>query len=102
MLAVIETGGKQYKVTEGSEIWVEKLEGDPGDEVVFDKVLMISGDGEVHTGKELKASVKGELLRQDRRKKLFVFKQIRRKRYRRTKGHRQYYTSVRITGITLN
>jgi|SaaInl4_135m_RNA_FD_contig_31_809202_length_820_multi_4_in_0_out_0_1 large subunit ribosomal protein L21 len=102
MLAIIQTGGKQYKVTEGSEIWVEKLEGQPGDEIVFDKVLMISGDGEVHTGGELKASVRGEVLRQDRRKKIIVFKQIRRKRYRRTKGHRQYFTSVRITGITLN
>lgn len=100
MFAVIETGGKQYKVTKGSQIWVEKIDQEPDSEVSFSKVLLVSSEGETQVGKSLKATVTGKVLRQGRRKKIFVFKQIRRKRYRRVKGHRQYFTAVEITDIT--
>lgn len=100
MFAVIETGGKQYKVSKGSQIWVEKIDQEPDSQVSFPKVLLVSSDGETKVGNSLKATVTGKVLRQGRRKKIFVFKQIRRKRYRRVKGHRQYFTAVEITDIS--
>jgi len=100
MFAVIETGGKQYKVTKGSQIWVEKIDQEPESEITFPKVLLVSSEGETQLGSGAKATVTGKILRQGRRKKILVFKQIRRKRYRRIKGHRQYYTAVEITDIS--
>ena len=113
MYAVIKTGGKQYKVEEGCEIRIEKIEGKRGDEVVFDDVLLVSDEGSLHVGEAVKAKVTGTVVIEagevkengrvlGRHKKIIVFKQRRRKRYRRTKGHRQYFTAVKITGITLN
>lgn len=113
MYAVIRTGGKQYKVEEGTEIRVEKISGKRGDEVVFDEVLMVSDSQNLHVGESVKAKVTGTVVIEagevkengrvlGRHKKIIVFKQRRRKRYRRTKGHRQYFTAVKITGITLN
>jgi large subunit ribosomal protein L21 len=98
MFAVIKTGGKQYKVSKGTQIWVEKLDKEINDEVVFDDVLMVAGDGSVNS-KPAGATVVGKVVHQGRRKKVIVFRQIRRKRYRRTKGHRQYFTSIEITDI---
>ena len=100
MYAVIQTGGKQYRVSEGDKLRVEKLAGDVGTEVVFEHVLMLGGDA-VTVGKPTVsgASVKAQILAQDRAKKVIVFKMRRRKRYRRKYGHRQPYTELRITGI---
>jgi len=101
MYAVIQTGGKQYRVSEGDKLRVEKLVGDVGTEIVFEDVLMLGGDA-VTIGKPKVegASVKAEIVAQDRAKKIIVFKMHRRKRYQRKYGHRQPYTELRITGIS--
>ncbi len=101
MYAVIETGGKQYRVQEGDKFRVERLEGETGSEVVFDKVLMVGGDEGVRLGKPYVegASVRAEVLDQARDKKVLVFKYKSKKNYRRMRGHRQYYTEVVIRGI---
>jgi large subunit ribosomal protein L21 len=101
MYAIIATGGKQYKVSEGDTIQIEKIEGEPGTSVKFDKVLFIN-DGKkaiTDSSKLAKATVEGEIIDQFRDKKVIVFKMRRRKRYHRTRGHRQYLTKVRITSI---
>ncbi|OSM01603.1 50S ribosomal protein L21 [Magnetofaba australis] len=99
MYAVIRTGGKQYKVAEGDVLKVESLAGEAGDEVSFDDVLMVGGD-EVKMGEAAKgAKVTGSIVRQGRGKKVLVFKKKRRKDYKRTQGHRQNLTEVKITGI---
>ncbi len=101
MFAVIKTGGKQYKVAPGDVIRVEKLAGDVGRPVALDQVLMI-GDGKgiaVGTPVIEGASVSAEVLGQTRGEKIIVFKKRRRKGYRRTQGHRQDLTVLRITDI---
>ncbi len=101
MYAVIKTGGKQYRVVEGDTLQVEKLPGAAGDKVSFDEVLMVGGDkAKVGTPLVKGASVKAEIVSQDRDKKIIVFKMRRRKNYRRKQGHRQPFTQVRITGIS--
>lgn len=101
MYAIIATGGKQYKVSEGDTIHIEKLEGEVGSKVTFDKVLFLNDDETAVTAADelAKVTVEGEILDQYRDKKVIVFKFRRRKRYHRTRGHRQYLTKVRITGI---
>ncbi len=101
MYAIIATGGKQYKVSEGDTIHIEKIEGEPGTAVTFDNVLFVNDGKKAITdaSKLEKASVEGEILEQYRDKKVIVFKMRRRKRYHRTRGHRQYLTKVRITKI---
>jgi large subunit ribosomal protein L21 len=101
MYAVIETGGKQYRVAPGDSLLVEKLEGEPGTAVEFDKVLAIGGDdGDLKTGEALSgARVKASIQNQDRAKKILVFKFKRKKQYKRTIGHRQYLTKVVIDEI---
>lgn len=101
MTAIIRTGGKQYRVAEGDVINVEKLEGGVGEAITFDDVLAV-GDGadlRVGTPKVDGASVQGTILAQGRAKKIIVFKFKRRKNYQRKKGHRQYFTRVRITSV---
>lgn len=100
MYAVIQTGGKQYRVTPGETLRVEKLAGDKGASIKFDKVLMVGGES-VRVGKPLVdgATVNAEILAQGRSKKIIVFKMKRRKNYRRKNGHRQPFTELRITGI---
>jgi large subunit ribosomal protein L21 len=100
MYAVIETGGKQYRVSEGDTIRVEKLGGAIGEKVEFDKVLMVGGE-KVAIGKPhiSGAKVRAEIVDEDRAKKIIVFKFRRRKNYRRKNGHRQPFTAVKITGI---
>lgn len=100
MYAVIQTGGKQYKVEKGSTLRVEKLIGDVGDTVTFDKVLLVGGES-VKLGQPLVAGAKVEakITAQARDKKIIVFKFRRRKNYRRKNGHRQPYTALEITGI---
>jgi large subunit ribosomal protein L21 len=100
MYAVIKTGGKQYRVTEGQKLRVEKLTGNPGDKVTFNEVLMLGGD-KLTIGQPMVkgARVEAEILGQDRGPKIVIFKFRRRKNYRRKQGHRQPYTQLKITGI---
>lgn len=102
MYAVIKTGGKQYRVSEGETLHVEKLNGAAGDAVTFDEVLLVGGGDTVKIGKPTVkgASVKAEIVGQQLDKKIIIFKFRRRKNYRRKQGHRQPYTAVKITGIT--
>jgi large subunit ribosomal protein L21 len=101
MEAVIASGGKQYRVTPGQVIAVEKLPVDAGGQVEFRSVLLVTKDGgEVVAGGALKsARVSGEVVRQSRSRKISVVKFRRRKNYRRNHGHRQAATTVRITNI---
>lgn len=100
MYAVIETGGKQYQVKEGDEIYIERLP-DTGTQIQFDKVLLISGDAETTLGKPyvLGASVKAELIKNGKAKKVVVFTYKSKKSEKRKKGHRQPYSKVKILGI---
>lgn len=102
MYAVIATGGKQYRVNEGDRLHVEKLQGNVGDKIVFDNVLMLGGQGEPKIGcpKVEGAAVEAQIEDQDREKKILVFKFKHRKNYRRKYGHRQPYTALRITKIS--
>ncbi|MEM9070427.1 MAG: 50S ribosomal protein L21 [Myxococcota bacterium] len=101
MYAVIKTGGKQYRVQEGDIIRVEKLPGDVGSSVELTEVLMVGGE-KVVVGKPTVsgAKVNAEITAQDRSKKIIVFKMLRRKGYRRKRGHRQPFTELKITGVT--
>ena len=101
MFAVFETGGRQYKVRIGDEIRIEKLSGEKDSQVSFDRVLLYSKDDELITGKPFieGGQVKGTILRQDRDKKMIIFKHRPRKGSNRKKGHRQPFTMVRITEI---
>ena len=99
--AVIRTGGKQYRVSEGETIKVEKISGDVGDKVTLGEVLFVGGNGEVKIGSPLvtEARVTGEIVNQGRAKKVLVFKKKRRKSYSRQRGHRQYQTTLKIMAI---
>lgn len=101
MYAVIKTGGKQYRVSEGDLLRVEKLPGEVGETIALDEVLMLGGET-VAVGKPRVegATVSATIVAQDRAKKIIVFKKRRRKNYRRKNGHRQPYTELRITGVT--
>jgi large subunit ribosomal protein L21 len=101
MYAVIQTGGKQYKVAPGEEIRVEKLSGNVGDEVYFDTVLLVSKDGKVAVGKPVlkDTRVAAKITSHNRGPKIVVFKYKRRKGYRRKQGHRQDYTGVKILDV---
>ena len=101
MYAVIETGGKQYRVNQGDVIKVEKLTADVGEKVDFDRVLLVGEGSDVKVGSPVVdgASVSGTVVEQDRGRKIIVFKMKRRKGYRRNQGHRQDYTGVQIDKI---
>lgn len=101
MYAVIETGGKQYRVAEGDTLYVEKLEGDVGDSVSFDRVLLVANGDDVSIGTPTVsgAVVTGQIVGHGRDKKVIVFKFKRRKDYRRRNGHRQAFTAVRINAL---
>ena len=101
MYAVVETGGKQYKVTEGDVIFVEKLDVEEGAEVTLDKVLMAGEGDAVKVGTPVVegATVTAKVVKNGKSKKVVVFKMKRKKNYRRKKGHRQPYTQVRIEAI---
>ncbi|MYZ49160.1 50S ribosomal protein L21 [Propylenella binzhouense] len=104
MFAVIKTGGKQYRVAAEETLTVEKLPGEAGDELTFDEVLLVGGDGEPKVGAPLVAgaSVKATIVEHTRGRKIIVFKKRRRQNSRRKNGHRQDYTVVRITEIAAN
>ena len=102
MYAVIEAGGKQHRVVEGETLKLEKIEAATGDSVEFDKVLMIGGGEDVKIGTPVVAGgkVTAEVVAHGRHKKIKIVKFNRRKHYRRETGHRQWFTEVKITGIT--
>lgn len=97
MKAIIETGGKQYYVTEGTILYVEKLDAEVGSKVKFDKVLMVNDV--VGFPYVSKASVEAEVVKHGKAKKIRIFKYNQKKNYRRTQGHRQPYTKVEIKKI---
>ncbi|MDQ0339502.1 large subunit ribosomal protein L21 [Caldalkalibacillus uzonensis] len=101
MYAIIETGGKQYKVEEGTVLYVEKLDAAEGDTVTFDTVLLVSKDGEVKVGTPTVegATVTGTVKEHGKGKKIVVFKYKPKKNYRRKQGHRQPYTKVVVESI---
>ena len=101
MYAVVNSGGKQYKVQQGQILRVEKIPGEVGNPVTFDRVLMFSDGKNVSIGQPVleDIAVEGHIVEQGRAKKIIVFKYKRRKRYRRKKGHRQDFTAVLIDGI---
>jgi len=102
MFAVFQSGGKQHRVTEGDVVKLELLNAEPGEEVVFDKVLMVANGDNVNVGEPYVdgSQVKGEVVRIDRGKKIRVIKFKRHKNYLRRQGHRQWFTEVKITGIS--
>jgi len=101
MYAVIETGGKQYRVNQGDIIKVEKLPADVGEKVDFDRILLVGEGADVKVGNPVVdgATVSGTVVEQDRHRKIIVFKMKRRKNYRRKQGHRQDYTGILIDKI---
>ena len=103
MYAVIKTGGKQHRVSEGEMLSVEKIVGNKGDEVVFSEVLMVAKEGDVRIGTPVLegAKVIGEILAQTKGKKINVFKMKRRKGYHKKTGHRQQLTSMKIKAISI-
>jgi large subunit ribosomal protein L21 len=103
MYAVIRSGGKQYRVTPGQTIRLEKFSGEVGSKVELGDVLLVDNDGEIKLGSPLVANAKIEatVIEQDRARKILVFKKKRKKQYRRTNGHRQDFTAVRIEKILL-
>ena len=104
MYAVIKTGGKQYRVQPGDLLVVEKLAGDVGSEIKFDSVLMVGGEGaETVVGAPIVegAAVNATLIETRKGDKVKIFKKIRRQGYRRTRGHRQFETVLRVTSLTV-
>ena len=101
MYAVIKTGGKQYRVSEGQLLRVEKLPGEKGAAVTFDEVLLVGGDSPKIGKPTVKgAKVSAEIVAQEKGPHIIVFKVRRRKNYRRKNGHQQPYSRVKITGIS--
>ncbi|MEC7078442.1 MAG: 50S ribosomal protein L21 [Pseudomonadota bacterium] len=102
MFAVFQSGGKQHRVSEGDVVKVELLEGEPGVEVTFDRVLMVADGDNVNVGTPYvnDGKVTAEVLRVDRGKKVRIIKFKRRKDYLKRRGHRQWFTEVKITGIS--
>ena len=100
MYAVIETGGKQFRVEEGQEVYVEKLEVNEGESVTFDNILLIGGK-QLTVGNPTvdKATVEAKVVKHGKQRKIHVFKYKPKKNYRRKQGHRQPYTKLEITSI---
>ena len=97
MKAIFKTGGKQYYVTEGDKVYVEKLDVEPGKKVVFEEVLFANGNAGNPYVKG--ASIEAEVIKHGKQKKILVFKYRPKKKYRKTQGHRQPYTLVEIKKI---
>jgi large subunit ribosomal protein L21 len=102
MYAVIETGGKQYRVSEGQTIKVEKLNAEPGSSIDIDKVLMVTDGGSVNIGTPYVSGgkVSATVEAHGRGEKINIIKFRRRKHHRKQMGHRQHYTALKITGIS--
>ena len=101
MYAIVKTGGKQYKIHEGDIIRIEKIDGNIGNPISFDQVLMFSDGENTSIGQPVldNVAVKGHIVEQGKGKKIIVFKYKRRKRFRRKQGHRQQFTAVQIDAI---
>ena len=104
MYAVVKTGGREYRVSKGDLIRVEKLEGKAGDQVELKDVLMVSKEGETLVGTPhlTHVVIKGEIIEESKGKKVLTYKMKRRKNYRRFKGHRQTYTTLKVNDIALS
>ncbi len=103
MFAVVKTGGKQYKVTKGEVIKVEKLDADVGSEIDIPEVLMVINGDDVKVGNPIveNAAVRAKVIEQGKDKKVIVFKKKRRKGYKKKRGHRQLFTTLEIQDITI-
>lgn len=103
MYAVLVTGGKQYKVSEGDILYIEKLDAEDGKKVKFDQVLIVSDDGKLTVGSPTikGAEVQAKVLKTGKAKKIKVFKYNAKKNYRKRQGHRQLYTKVQIDKIKI-
>lgn len=103
MYAIVQTGGKQYKVVEGDKLVVEKLDGEVGGKKTLMEILALGGNGELKVGTPLLPGVKveTEILEQGRGDKIIVFKRKKRKGYRKKQGHRQAYTLLKVNKIVL-
>jgi len=101
MYAVIKSGGKQYRVSPGQTVRLEKLQGEVGSEVTLNPVLLYAENDDIKIGQPVLSdvTVKGHIVEQGKAKKIIVFKMKRRKRYRRKRGHRQLYTAIKIDSI---
>ncbi|MFH1115780.1 MAG: 50S ribosomal protein L21 [Pseudomonadota bacterium] len=101
MYAIVQTGGKQYKVQPGDQVRVEKIDGEPGSLVELDRVLAVAGDEAIDLGSPLiqDARVKATILKTARNRKIVVFKKKRRQGYHKKQGHRQWFTLLRIDEI---
>ena len=101
MYAVIQTGGKQYRVTAGEKLKIERITGEVGQEITLDRVLLVADGEALKMGAPLVAGarVKAKVLKHGRGEKVRIFKLNRRKHYRRSQGHRQNYTEIEILGI---
>jgi large subunit ribosomal protein L21 len=102
MYAIVQAGGKQYRVREGDVVRIEKTDGEPGQEILLDKILLVGNDEEgVRVGTPFleDVRVRAEILAQRRGRKVVVFKFKRRKNHRKKQGHRQAYTGIRIKAI---
>jgi len=101
MYAVIRTGGKQYRVSAGEKLKIERIAGDVGQEIVLDQVLLVADGAALKMGAPLVAGarVKAKVLAHGRGEKVRIFKLNRRKHYRRSQGHRQNFTEIEILGI---
>ncbi|MBP7148865.1 MAG: 50S ribosomal protein L21 [Acidobacteria bacterium] len=100
--AVITAGGRQVRVEPGELVRVDRLAGEPGDEVRFDRVMLVGDDGGVRVGTPFLdgAVVRGRVVEQRRDRKVIVFRKIKTKQFRKTRGHREYYSLVRIEEIS--
>jgi len=104
MYAVVKTGGKEFRISKGDIIRVEKLEGKAGDQVVLKDILMVSQEGQAQFGTPYLANamVTGEIVQEVKGKKVLTYKMKKRKNYRRFKGHRQSYTYLKVNEISLS
>jgi large subunit ribosomal protein L21 len=103
LFAIVQTGGKQYRVSPGDVLRVEHLPGERGDEVLLEQVLLVADGDAIQVGQPLVAGARvvSEILRQGKAKKIIVFKKKRRKKYRLKQGHRQLYTALEIKEIVV-
>jgi large subunit ribosomal protein L21 len=103
MYAVVRSGGKEYRVSKGDILQVEKLEGKVGDEVKLNDVLVVSDEGQTKVGTTIlnKVVVTGEIVQQIEGRKILTYKMKKRKNYRRMKGHRQPYTHIKVNDISI-
>ena len=101
MYAIVKTGGKQYKVSPGDIVKVEKIEGEVGNGLIFEEILMVVDDNRIEVGRPVLADAKvsGEITKQTKGEKIIVFKSKKRKGYRKKAGHRQLLTEVKIKEI---